>query len=69
MALWKIVSPKLIILTKLLDGHKGTVNAVDMTPDYFVSGSDDMTVKVLIRSCMSLIALDVFAQNTTNSIF
>ena len=39
-------SPMDIFLRKVLEGHTGSVNAVDCDEKYIVSGSDDKTIKV-----------------------
>ena len=46
VAVWDMVSPMDIFLRKVLEGHMGSVNAVDFDEKYIVSGSDDKTIKV-----------------------
>ena len=46
IAVWDMFSPMDIFLRKVLEGHTGSVNAVDFDEKYIVSGSRDNTIKV-----------------------
>ena len=46
VAVWDMFSPVDIFLKKVLEGHTGSVYAVDFDEKYIVSGSDDETIKV-----------------------
>jgi len=46
VAVWDMFSPMDIFLRKVLEGHTGSVYAVDFDEKYIVSGSRDKTIKV-----------------------
>jgi len=46
VAVWDMFSPMDIFLKKVLEGHMGSVGAVDIDEKYIVSGSGDKTIKV-----------------------
>ena len=46
VAVWDMFSPMDIFLRKVLEGHTGSVSAVDFGEKYIVSGAQDQTIKV-----------------------
>jgi len=48
VAVWDMISSMNIILRKVLEGHTGSVFAVDFDEKYIVSGSEDETIKVCV---------------------